>query len=114
MTSVVTNVEKVPSEEINHNQLTLIVPSIKDAARLKEFQEKVKQIFAARIQEIISSWRETLITLELNGPITIPNMLEKLVTMADVEGAQETQIKNQARQKGILVTLTSRDTDDSG
>ncbi len=106
------NIGQLTAEEINQNQVTLVVPSTGDSTRLQKFTERVTHILAARPAKIVGSWRETLITLELNGQITMPNMIEKLVTMPEVEGAEEKQIKNQARQKGILVTLASSATDD--
>ncbi len=107
------NIGQLTAEEIQHDQATLIIPSTTDASLLREFTEKVKQVFAARILKTVGSWRETFITLELNSPITMPNMLSTIATIPGVEGAEEKQIRNQgATPKGILVTLASTATDD--
>ena len=106
------NVGQLTAEEVQHEQATLVIPSTADASRVREFMEKVKQVFAARILKTVGSWRATFITLELSDPIPMPSMLSTLVTIPGVEGAEEKQIKNPATPKGILVTLASTDTGD--
>lgn len=107
------NVGQLTEEEIQHERATLVIPSTADASRVRDFTEKVKQVFAARILKTVGSWKETFITLELNSSITVPDMLSTLATIPGVEGAEEKQIRNQgATPKGILVTLASTATDD--
>jgi len=107
------NIGQLTAEEIQHDQATLVIPSTADASRVRDFTEKVKQVFAARILKTVGSWRETFIILELNRPITMPNMLGILATIPGVEGAEEKQIRNHgATPKGILVTLARTTTDD--
>ena len=103
------NIEQATiEEEINHNEVTLVLPSNGDAIRLREFTEKFNQIFGTRILKTTGSWTETLITLERNRAITIANMLDQLANMPEVERAEEKQIKNhQAKQEVILVKLAT-------
>ena len=107
------NTGQLTAEDVQHEQATLVIPSTADAGQLREFTEKVKQVFAARILKTVGSWRETFVTLELNNPINTENMLSQLVAIPGVAGAEEKQIRNQgATQKGISVTLASTATDD--
>lgn len=97
------------AEEINRNQVTLLVPSTGDATRLRDFTEKVKQVSATGSLEIIGSWRENLITFELDKAITLANMINMLVSMPQVERVQENQVikKRGTESQGILVILAS-------
>lgn len=109
MATVVANIEQAPVEEINRNRVTLVVPSNCDATRLREFKEKVKQTFAARIIEIIGSREETIITFEVDRMINVANMCGELANMPEVEKAEETDMRNhQSGHKGISVTLATQ------
>ena len=102
------NIAQFTAEEIHHGQVTLAVPSTGDVTRLQQFINTVRETFAARILIIVGSWRETLITLELDRPIPVATMAKKLVKMVEVEEAQEkklTKMQGKAGQ-GILVTLS--------
>jgi hypothetical protein len=108
MATVMAKLEKSVTEETHQNEVTLIVPSNGDATRLREFTEKFKQIFGARILGIIGSWEQTLITVEIDKMITIESMLDQLVNMREVESVQEKQIKNHnGNHEGILVILAN-------
>ncbi len=102
------NIGQLTTEEVNHNQVTLVVPSTGDATRLREFTEKVKQIFTARALGIMGSWKETVVTLETDKPITTADMVNKLMNMPGVERVEESQsMKKRGKPKGILVILAS-------
>ena len=104
------NIEQaIIEEEINHNEVTLVLPSNGDAIRLRKFTEKFNQIFGTKILKTTGSWTETLITLERNTAITTANMLDQLMNMPEVERAEETQVGNlHASQEGILVILVNQ------
>ena len=105
------NTAQVTPEETN--QITLVVPPTGNATRLQEFMGKVKQTFSGRILKTTGSWKETLVTLEVDSPATMANIVSKLATMPEVERAEQTQIKNHGTvPTGILVTLSSSATND--
>ena len=100
--------EATVGEEMNHNEVTLVLPSNGNAIRLREFTEKFNQIFDTRILKTTGSWTEISITLERNIAITTANMLDHLANMPEVEMAEEKQVKNhQANQEVILVKLAT-------
>ena len=109
MATVIANTEQLTTEEVDHkHQVTLVVPSTGDATRLREFTEKVKQIFAVGALGTTGSWEETLVTFETDKTTNTTDILNKLGSMPGVEKAEEKRIKNhKANQKGILVILAS-------
>ena len=109
MATAVANPEKSVTEETNHYQVTLVIPSTGDANRLTEFTDRVGQLFAARILVIIGSSEESVITFRVDGAITIAVMLNQLLKMPEVERVDEKEMKNHhGKQKCIRVILASK------
>jgi hypothetical protein len=104
------------AEEMHYSQITLTVLSTGDAMRLRKFIEKVTQKLTARVLRIIGSWKETLITLEVDSSITTENVVHSLVSMPEVEGVDEKQLikKRGTGPDRIFVTLSTSVTDDYG
>lgn len=94
-------------EEMNHNQVTFVVPSNGDATRLGEFQEKIKETFGGRIIKTIGCVEQTLITYEGDNTITRADMLNKLVNMPQIERVEDNHSLNKRGNghQGILVIL---------
>ena len=57
----------------------------------------------------MGSWKETLVTFEVDKPITTDDMLNKLMNMPGVERVEENQLtkKRGKKPQGILVILAS-------
>ena len=97
------------TEETSDNQVTLVLPSNGDATRVREFTDKVKQVFAAKILKIIGSWTETLITVQIDKSVTTEDILDTLVNIPQVERVEKNKsIKEQGTESQcILVVLAS-------
>jgi len=109
MVTAMAKVEQLTAQEARHNEVTLVVPSGGDASLLREFTEKVTQIFGARILRTVGCSAETSITVEVDEAVTMPVMLNQLMNMPEVERAEEKEIKNhQARKKCLWVKLANQ------
>ena len=71
------------------SEVTLVIPSPGDAAQLQRFICQVAEVLQASILETVGSWSDTHITLRLQKPLPIADILDKLVKMPGVEEVKE-------------------------
>jgi hypothetical protein len=99
------------TEETNHNQVTLVLPSNGDATRVREFTDKIRQVFAAKILKVIGSWTETLITVQIDKSVTTEDILNNLVNIPQVERAEKNKsIKERGTQSQCILVVLAANT----
>ncbi len=70
-------------------EVTLVIPSPGGAVQLRRFICQVEETLQARIHETIGSWSDTHVTLKLQRPVSLPNILDELAKIPEVEEVEE-------------------------
>jgi len=70
-------------------EVTLVVPSPGDASQLRRFTCRAEETLQARLLETVGSWRDTRVTLQLRSPVSLVNVLDRLMKMPEVEEVVE-------------------------
>jgi len=84
--------EWLPPEGNNSDlsqEVTLVIKSAGDVAQLRRFICHVEEVLWASVLETIASWTDTHITLKLERPVPLENVLGELMRMPEVEEARE-------------------------
>ena len=71
-------------------EVTLVINSACDAGQLRRFVCQVEEFLRASILETTGSWSHTDVTLKLERPAPLENILNELMRMPEVEEARET------------------------
>lgn len=70
-------------------EVTLVIPSSGDASQLQKFICQVKGTLKASILGMVSSWSDTRLTLKLQRPVSLADILNELTKIPEVEEARE-------------------------
>ena len=100
--------------QICRQEVDLALPSTDNAVRLREFMCRARETLGVRMLRMTGSWRGSLITYELQKPVTTENMLDELAKIPGVEKAEEIGTKKQdiPRRRIEVILSAGLTTDD--